>query len=449
DHAKHDGGQPTARLHGWLGADRVTLDRAFCAGNNWRSPGIAETSYYANRMFVGQHIQEDEPSFQTARVTLGHLDSWIGKTGIAEDRRFPRPPDTEAAYAMRFTPLPSETTSFARGRVTVGFSWKPGGNSIEGITFKQWPVVSIEYDTLQPLHVISDDISRLVSLVTLCLDELTSTDTVKLSRPDVRMRMLDGSISELEQPIELLFPPVGYVDPITRKRRQPYQMLLTYEELGGIEAIARWLDRSESFARPLNLIMSIRRAKFMFAENRFLNVAGAAEALHRLIMGGPHMDEAEFQKLFDAYLTGTPAEHHEWLRSKIEYGNEPPLRKRMQQLAGMAAPATRPLIGDKSRWGYTVAAVRNELTHLGRNSRQFDGEDLLFLTESVYAVARVCMLLATGVPVDAIASKAESEPMSWYRSRLKRSIERIRTQLRSPRKEAAPADDDRAAPAVE
>ena len=302
NHVEDDGRQPTVRLYGWLGTDQVTLDRAFCTGTKWQSPGIAETSYYANRMFVGHHIEEDEPRFQTVRITLGYLDSWVGKTGIAEDRRFPHPPGTEPAYAMKFTPLSLETAAFLRGQLTMSFSWKPGGNSIEGITFKQWPVVSIEYDKLQPLDVIVNDISRLESLVTLCLDKLTGADTVTLSRPDVCMAMLDGSISELEQPIELLFPSVAYVDPLTRKRRHPYQMLLTYAELGGVEAVARWLDRSDYFAGPLNLIMSIRRAKFMFAENRFLNVAGAAEALHRLIIGGPHMDEVEFKKLFDAYL---------------------------------------------------------------------------------------------------------------------------------------------------
>jgi hypothetical protein len=88
-----------------------------------------------------------------------------------------------------------------------------------------------------------------------------------------------------------------------------------------------------------------------------------------------------------------------------------------------------PLIGKKDRWAYTLSQARNELTHIGPGSREFPGEDLLFLTESVYAVVRICMLMECGVSHETLRNKANSSSMTWYRDRLKGSIERVRNQL--------------------
>ena len=139
----------------------------------------------------------------------------------------------------------------------------------------------------------------------------------------------------------------------------------------------------------------------------------AAEAFHRMVTSGAsYMNEDAFSGLLNAYLANTPDEHHEWLRGRIEHGNEPPLGKRLRQLAARAGAATRPLIGKRERWAYTLSQVRNELTHIGPKSREFRGEDLLFLTESVYAVVRICMLMECGVSHEILTSKATKE----YRS---------------------------------
>jgi hypothetical protein len=121
--------------------------------------------------------------------------------------------------------------------------------------------------------------------VTLCIDAPTSLDSLRLWRPDIRAKVLSGEDAGVEQRIEFIALPLRYVDPQERRPRHEHQMLLTLEELGGIEAIARWLDGSLRFQRALNSLMSIKHAKQMFAENRFLNVTFAAEAFHRTTQG--------------------------------------------------------------------------------------------------------------------------------------------------------------------
>jgi hypothetical protein len=419
------------RILGWIGNDRVTLDRCFSRGPNIRSPGIDEGQYSANQMFVGHHFEQDQLAFQSVAIRLSDLDSWIGRSGIVVETDYSHIESrSHPIYEMAFTPLPDETCPFSRGQLGLRFGWKPSGDPIHGIGFRQWPGIVIEYDQMQPFEVIQKDVDRIQDLVTLCIDAPTSLDSLVVWRPDIQARALSGKEVGVEQRIEWIAQPIRYVDPEGRRPRHWHQMLLTFDELGGIDAIARWLDASHRFQRALNSFMSIKHAKQMFAENRFLNVTFAAEAIHRIITGpAPYMDEETFNGLLGVYLENTHEEHHDWLRGRIR--NEPPLRKRLLGLATRAGPATRPLIGDKESWAHTLTQVRNELTHLANDSRIFEGADLIFLTESVYAVVRICMLMECGVSPKTLTEKANSSTVAWYRDRLKGALKNVRSQLAS------------------
>lgn len=204
-------------------------------------------------------------------------------------------------------------------------------------------------------------------------------------------------------------------------------MLLTFDELGGTATVARWLDVVEAFQTSLDSMMSITHAAQMFGENRFLNVTYAAEAFHRVTVGGGYVPDDVYALMLEEIVAATPVEHHEWVRDKLEYGNQPTLRKRLSELAGNAGKAVRPLIGDKGKWAFAVSQVRNRLTHLGDDGKT-SGADLRHLAESVYAVTRVSMLLEAGVPITVLEAKAESDNMTWYRDQLHGAISRARSK---------------------
>ena len=121
DNEPDDGGHSTFRIVGWRGNDKVTLDRCFSRGRNSRAPGIAESGYYANQMFVGHHFERDELAFQSASVVLSDLDSWVGRSGIALEEPHPQSASgPQPIYKMTFTPPGEETSRFSRGRLITG-----------------------------------------------------------------------------------------------------------------------------------------------------------------------------------------------------------------------------------------------------------------------------------------------------------------------------------------
>ena len=165
---------------------------------------------------------------------------------------------------------------------------------------RQWPVFATRYDEPRSLKTIMRDVRLLQNLMTLCVDAPVYLDKLILRHPDVHIFMLDGSDSGAEQPIELVNSPIPYIAPEARKVRYPHQMLLTFEELGGLPTIARWIEIAPQFQRALNSLMSVKYAEQMFAENRLMNATYGAEAFHRLTQNERYMEPTQFQQLLDA-----------------------------------------------------------------------------------------------------------------------------------------------------
>jgi hypothetical protein len=153
-------------------------------------------------------------------------------------------------------------------------------------------------------------------------------------------------------------------------------------------------------------------------ENRFLNIAFAAESFHRELYDADYMEPSELESLVQIYIAHTPEEHHEWLSGKLRYANSPSLRRRLQELAKRARPGIQSLIPNRGYWANIVAQVRNDLTHLRSDAEEFNSDDLYFLSESIYAVVRLCMLLEAGVPLEMLTRKMTEGSAAWYGTQL-------------------------------
>ncbi len=55
----------------------MTLESCYSKGSTFGSPGVAESSYDANRMFLGHHVESELQEFQSAEATFSYADSWV------------------------------------------------------------------------------------------------------------------------------------------------------------------------------------------------------------------------------------------------------------------------------------------------------------------------------------------------------------------------------------
>jgi hypothetical protein len=415
-------------IFGAIDSGEVTLNDCFSTGGSHRFPGVSETKFHVNSMLLGHNFLDPNPKFVSTAVRFSDIDSWIGRSPI-DDRELNDLRKVNSRVAIKLQSIEETRCSFSRGQVIVRQAWSYRDRGISGITLYQQPQISIEYDSPESLEDIVSDVGRIENFVALCIDAPIDLDEFIVRHPDIRVRMLSGSHSEHSQPVEYRAPRLKYRPPSERKERQDYQFLISYDEVGGVDALARWIDSSGRFQRALDSCMSTRHAQTMYTENRFMNITYAAEAFHRITRGGTCLDPDEFKDLMAAYLQVTPEEHKAWFLSRMKHGNDLALPKRLRELASNSRKVTRPLIGREGRWAQTIAQVRNELTHLGESPIKLKGSDLYFLSESVYAVLRICMLLESGVPEASLAAKSSSTAITWHARRVQEAIDRAREVL--------------------
>ncbi|MCY1137776.1 hypothetical protein OWR29_07175 [Actinoplanes sp. Pm04-4] len=431
DREDNSEGEANLRIFGWIGANQVTLEGCFRKGSKEPANGVRESRYYANRMFIGHHLEAEAHKFTHAEATFSNADLWVGRTGIRAKYSDQHPvADGGTIYSSMLIKIRQETSPYGRGTVGLRHSWETDGDQISDASIKQWPVLTFSYDEPQELETILADVRRVQNLITFCVDTPVILDKLTLQRNGINETSINGRDMGFPKSIEFVASVIPYTKPESRKPHHEHRMLLTFDQLGGLPAIARWLDVSPQFDRAIDSLLSVKYAEDMFSENRFLNATYGAEAYHRLTQNFTYMDQSEFASILEACLSATPEKHREWLEGKIGSSNDPSLVKRLSRLAGRAGPANRPLIGDKDRWAQTISRVRNELTHINSTSPNFSGSHLLYLTESVFAVVRTCMLLDCGVPIEAVTVKAESDMVFWYRTRLTEAINQVRDELR-------------------
>jgi hypothetical protein len=425
--------QERPRIVGAVGSKAVTLIDCLPPTYRYNSAGLVYYHYSPGRMLIGHDFGNDPLEFAAASVRLSNMAEWVDRTGIELDFHGTQSGDGPR-YRVDFTPLESEeapfTSGFTSGRLSLRFGWAQDGDGASEVRIRQWPVLRIDYDERRSLDDIMVDIGHLQDMLTLCVDQECCVDLVALHRPDLEDHALSGRPLG-PKAIELRYQPVSYVKPAERRNRHRHQMLLTYDSVGGITALARWLDVSARLEPALGSLMTMRQGRPLYAENRFLNVSFAAEAYHRSSNGGLHMPMEEFDALYKAIEAAVPVEHRGWLSEKLTHANQPTLGKRLKALAGWSKPATRTLIADKHDWAYVVAQVRNELTHLDADRTQFNGGDLYWLAESVFAVVRICLLLDCGLNPNTVESLSETESMTWARRKIEAATNRARTTLRS------------------
>jgi hypothetical protein len=248
---------------------------------------------------------------------------------------------------------------------------------------------------------------------------------VELYRPDHPVRVLSGdAIPNTMQKIELRSAFVGSGSPGQQKRREPHQMLVSFDNVSGIETAATWLNEAPGLRIIVGSLVTMR-ADSIFGQNRFLNVCSAAEGFHRSTIGGSHMDKAEFESIKRMLKEYLPRKYHEWFGSRIRYANDPSLNQRLKQLADQLGPVAEELVGDVTVWGRVVSQCRNDLTHLEGSREQYDSGDLYWLAEGVFNVTRLCLLVHVGLHRELLPKLAKSWPIQGAQGRVCDAVKRV------------------------
>jgi hypothetical protein len=222
-----------------------------------------------------------------------------------------------------------------------------------------------------------------------------------LSLKSVKIHLLNKADSD--PPIDLLFKQRGRHD---QPDLYAPEMLLPYGSIADRfqSIVEKWLTRSEQAILAGNFFFGSQFDKKGTVEIGFLEITQAAESLMRSLDGGLYMSPKEYEqmlpKIFDALPSEIKGDHLQSIKSRLKFGNEHSLRRRLTQMFDRLPQDIGVQIAqDVKKFVDKVVNTRNYYTHLDHNShsKALQGFDAYIAKERLRILVVASLLFGLGI----------------------------------------------------
>ncbi|MFF9844242.1 HEPN domain-containing protein [Streptomyces sp. NPDC013740] len=369
-------------IHGVAGKRYLTLTGCRRSSSRIESPGIRLDEHRADFMFAGHTlIGTDELSFERVSVGLSNLYDWAGMEIVSHQRSM-KPGSREfASYSLTLTPMDPIEHAMNGYKISIGNTWKILG-SRQNPGFQQDFAFNIDYDTPTAFQEITADVATLQDLLTATTNSVSTPTKIML-------RATVGNEGEPRQVIVQVY--AQQVAQVAAKTPRPGSALLTFNQIGGLPAVARWFEFSKNRRVILGQMLSAIYNSQLYTENKFFNAVSAAETLHRMEFPN-EVIPAEDYKYFRRMLARQVSKRHRsWLSQQLAYSNEPRLRDRLTVLANFGNLSKVMGCGAED-WARAVTEARNRMVHHDKGKGPgASSHDLYWLAESLRIITLLCI----------------------------------------------------------
>lgn len=207
-------------------------------------------------------------------------------------------------------------------------------------------------------------------------------------------------------------------------QRSDFFMTRVGMEMPLSEAMTCWFDNYDKIATPSQLALSVINSTGLWPHVEFLSCMQALEGLHRTDSNGLYTGIEEYKAIETALVKAIPATtgtaHRSSLKSRIRYGNEISLRKRLQELvAPVDIEIRQRIFGVEGKFPSIWVEARNYYTHWDEVSegKNLTPQAMYQANVRMRMLLRVLYLLRVGVPASAVIRSlnnccAESQSVS-------------------------------------
>jgi hypothetical protein len=342
-------------------------------------------------IYIGSHFLEpDDPRFYKIDVQYSHLQEWA-------DLFKPQVLFTPGKFELTYTYPQKKHVSLSEGSISLVTTFNSHQNSSQ-VSLSQ--TVLIEFEVQEAL-TLTEWLSRYISPVQNFLSLATQRPNAieSISAYVAESKVDTTSTTAEKKPIQIIFPKY-FIEKKAGETIHPHNMLFAYVDIEAdfSEIIKKWLAVSDELSSVCDLFFSVMYNRNLYQENRFLNIAQAAETYHRRrfkkdVPGDEHV------KRLAAILASAPEEYREWLEKKLTYSHEPNLSQRLKDLIREVDKVIKPLLRRKDSFVQKVVDTRNFLTHYDPSleNKAAKGEALFVLTQTLSLLVQACFLHELGL----------------------------------------------------
>lgn len=390
-----------AAVHGTsTNSQYVTLLNAARAGSgfNFGAAGMRQSErLISSLVVVGDHVSP-KTLYSEIRVRLPGLQIWIGRSGVRQTI-IPKTDDSAFTVIYSIESLPEEVTAISSVSATLGWGlgWTGSGDLVSDISVKTSAYLSVRADHPQDLDWYFKQLGKVTTLLSFLASAPMSPDhiTAKVFESAVEVEILIALREALYCP---------------HKSAHDFYMLRNDmgADLGTV--FSKWFELYDSIAMPSQLALSVFSSEKLWLHVEFLSLMQALEGFHRATMPGLYTSVEEYDsirgELSNAIPKGVESAHREALKSRIKYGNEVSLRKRLDALVARVPLAIREqILGGDGSVPRSWVVTRNYYTHWDEASRDsiLDGVEMHRAGVRMKHLLRVLYLDLVGIPFAAIA----------------------------------------------
>jgi len=359
----------------------ITLHKCFETKSNVSVPRLLTSSFYANEVFVGAHFQKSEDiKFRELSICYSYLDEWVNISGF--NIQYPDKREVVIKYKQ---PEPIQASIGEDCKMFIDFQVTIVQKEA---SIKQRTYIRIEPSvekSLEEYWNIMRDIQNFLSLgVTEPVYPLTITGITEANNSPVEIYYHSPEISKVPKTLCMLFT---FKDISDR-----FEILLK-----------NWFENADTLGPVYDLYFGTLYNPRMYLQHQFLSLIQAIEAYHRRKFEGKYLSNDDYEPIYEKFkkfineLAIEPS-FKEALKSKLKYGNEHSLRKRLKDLFEKYKEVVDDFIEDKDIFVNRVVDTRNYLTHYDKNlmEKAVDGEQLYYVTQQLKIVIVICLLSELG-----------------------------------------------------
>ncbi len=398
-------------------AERMTLIDCLVMHAQFGVPGYAREEYDAKVAYKGAHFPENgDTRFSGVEVSLTHLTDWVGDTGFKGQRVF-TPKGALERYELTYSFPPDVKATTSLGEVAITHSFHQGGDHWREVRLGQtaWfridPVSPLTLD--EALERLVRPLEMFVTLATALPNRILQLNVYPSDMTEPEGRAADGRAAAA---VEVIFDEPGPRAPEGVRARD---MLFTFDAVRERfpSVIARWLTLAQEYRSILNVFFVNHYDRSRFVDQRFLDLARAAEAYHRKRYGRSDRAKEDHETRVSEILAVTRDEHREWLAERLEHSDEATLRHRLRQLIQDHDAVMAPFGGgDRKALINRLVKTRNELTHLTEEGAAVTPNlrEIFEMNEVLGVLFEACLLRELEFPVDRVAHMfAEYPRYQW------------------------------------
>lgn len=364
---------------------------------NFSSGGMRQPEkVISSWVIVGAHVAPDT-LYTSVRFFVPSLEVWLSRPVITPSIEFP---SDGGSLTNTFVVRAPDTESTPVSHIDADIEWGSGAtvsvNQFTSIDVKVRGWVEIRPHSPCSLEWFLEQQDKLATLLAFAAGAPMPIDAIQASTGNST-----ASVA--------VFVSMRQVAPCEFKN--PHEFFIPRGVLGDAFAsiVDLWFREVEAVLTPSKLALAVVSTKSLWLHVEFLTLIQALEGFHRGRFSGNYMAESEYDSVKSIISSAIPSsvasDHRDALRSRIRYGNQISLSKRLNELKEcIGAPLSSLIISSDGKVPRSWIDTRNYLSHWDEDLQPnaLDGQEMYNANVRMEHFLRVLYLLMAGVTPETI-----------------------------------------------